>query len=186
MRVLALDLSSKTGWACDGITPGAPMTGVWRLPKLDALNQDRAFVQLDELIEATIIERAIECLVWEAPLNVYAHAGVDRFGGTRGSARKDPDLAHALIGLGVIAAFRGTKLNLVTRAMDVQTVRRQFVGHGRPEDPKNAVMKRCAQLGWRVEDDNAADAAAVWFCAKAAADRYFQPSMLPEMRREKA
>lgn len=42
------------------------------------------------------------------------------------------------------------------------TVRRHFVGHGFPHNPKQAVMDRCRLLNWEFTDDNSADAAALW------------------------
>jgi Holliday junction resolvasome RuvABC endonuclease subunit len=47
----------------------------------------------------------------------------------------------------------------------VQTVRKHFIGkgkgHGRNE-AKAQTMKRCRMLGWKVLNDNEADAAALW------------------------
>jgi Holliday junction resolvasome RuvABC endonuclease subunit len=47
----------------------------------------------------------------------------------------------------------------------VQTVRKHFVGVARPDNPKRAVLERCYALGWLerdCEDDNRADALALW------------------------
>lgn len=164
MKVLALDLSRTTGFAHDGPDDGAPITGVWRLPPLDISSYGRAFAELFERVEDTVRLVGIDCLVFEAPLPVPAHVG---------RAHKDPDLAFALMGLAAVAEctgeylkLKGIRPGLTIFSAHVQTVRRHFVGHGLPHEPKLAVQRMCRTLGWSVIDDNAADAAAVWCYAK--------------------
>lgn len=178
MRVLALDCSRTTGFAHDGPNEGAPITGIWRLPPLDPDNCGRAFAELFVRIEDTIKLVGIDCVVFEAPLPVNAHV--------HGSARKDPDLAYALLGLAVISEtmpevlrLRGTHPNIEVFSAHIQTVRRHFVGCGYPQDPKIVVKRMCRTLGWPVIDDNAADAAAVWCYAKSIKDPKWAPNGTP-------
>lgn len=42
------------------------------------------------------------------------------------------------------------------------SVRKYTLGVAYPKAPKEAVKRRCRQLGWKAEDDNAADAAMMW------------------------
>ena len=49
----------------------------------------------------------------------------------------------------------------------VSDIRRHFLGDHmiKREQAKHETIARCRQLGWKVEDDNAADAAALWSLA---------------------
>lgn len=154
-NVLALDLSSHTGFAIGGENDPAPLTGVWHLPSIS--HQDthgQAFAKLWLHLDEIHLAKPVSVLIFESTLSTYAH--------TFGSAQKDAELARGLIGLGCVAETWGVVRNCEVFEADVQTVRKHFTGMGRPPHPKIAVMKRCRLLGWEVKDDNAADAAAVW------------------------
>lgn len=168
---IALDLSSKSGAAWGGPEDGRPKVALWRLPSIDNREtMERAFAMLMLHLDDLHAVEQFEWMQVEAPLDTFAHAGV-RFkrgeDGSRqydleGSARKKADLAMGLIGLWAVAIGWGQKNGLEVLDANVQTVRRHFVGHGRPKDPKAVVMARCRQLGWRADDDNIADASALW------------------------
>lgn len=175
-RVLALDLSSKVGFAVDAIDGGedaAPHAGVWRLPGLDAEIVGQSYAKLVPLIDAAIVAHQVDLVAFEAPLPPSTSGG---------GAPKAAWVAMAQQGLAAVAEMaallmpgendRGQFTWVKRPGIDVvqvhvQTVRKHFVGSGRPENPKAAVMARCRQLGWHVVDDNAGDACAVWAFVKA-------------------
>lgn len=68
---------------------------------------------------------------------------------------------------------------VMVRQAHVQTVRRHFLGTGRPKNPKEAVKRRCRDLNWPVEDDNAADAAALYCYVKSLACPDWSPKATP-------
>lgn len=165
VRVLALDTSTSTGWAHDNAAGSAPMSGTLKLCGWKPKDQPASYARLMEFIETTVNLHGITHVVIERPLSVYAHAG---FKGSK--ARKDPDLAETLLGLASCAAGIAHWLGCDASVVAPSTVRKHFIGHGSPDDPKTWVMKRCRALGWPAIDDNAADALATWDYAKSVLD----------------
>lgn len=145
--LLGLDIATKTGFAFGGTADGAPRTGVWRLPGLDANTIDRSLSALHESVRQLCGAAGVEIVAIEAPLQIDSR-----------SART----ALGLISLCAVARAAAHRHGAQVRMVHVQSVRKHFVGNGRPANPKQAVMDRCDLLGWKFEDDNAADAAAVW------------------------
>ncbi len=152
---IALDLSSKTGAAWGGPDDGRPRVALWRLPSIASRDtMDVAWAKLTLHLDELHALEKFEWMQIEAPLDTYRH--------TNGDTRKSADLAAGLIGLWAVACCWGQRQGIEVLDANVQTVRRHFIGHARPKDPKRAVMARCAQLGWRADDDNIADASALW------------------------
>jgi hypothetical protein len=175
-RVLALDLSSRVGFAVDAIGGAAdapPVTGVWRLPGLDAEIVGASYAKLVPLIDAAIVAHDVDLVAFEAPLPPSTSGG---------GAPKAAWVAMAQQGLAAVTEMAALLMpgeddrgqpywvrrpGVEVVQVHVQTVRKHFVGSGRPENPKAAVKARCRQLGWPVIDDNSADACAVWAFVKA-------------------
>lgn len=69
-----------------------------------------------------------------------------------------------LIGLRAIAYAAAFSSGSGVCQFQVSTIRKHFIGIGNlpRAEAKRAVMVRCKQLGWIADDDNQADAAAVW------------------------
>lgn len=154
IRVLALDTSTHTGWAHCGPSPtDRPVYGTLNLPGWRRDVVGKSYAALHSFVSDKIRNESITHVVIERPLTVHAHAY---------NEGKDADLAAALLGLVAIgecaAVLAGARCHIESPA----TIRKHFVGNGRPRDPKAAVMARCSQLGWRVADDNQADALATW------------------------
>ncbi len=146
--LIALDASTvKTGFAFGGPDDGAPKGGVWRGLGADEMVFDRTLAGYSESLSLLIRATKAKRVLIEAPMMIS-----DR------SAHTAMALIQLTGALRASAHRAGTIVSLVA----VQTVRKHFVGNGRPEYPKRAVQDRCKQLGWGVEDDNAADAAALW------------------------
>jgi len=156
-RILALDTSTHTGWAHDGDAPDQPTYGTLHLPgwKRDVVG--KSYAALHQFVAGKIAAHSITHVIIERPLTVHAHA-YDK--------GKNADLAAALLGfvsvIECVAALHSLRCHIESPA----TVRKHFVGNGRPTDPKAVVMARCKQLGWRVDDDNQADALATWDYAR--------------------
>lgn len=191
-RVGALDIATKTGWCCDA-APDAPegappASGVWHLPGLqdpDASLKSR--VLLKRYVRALIRVYELNVLVVEAPM--AGHAGSDR---PKPSwlviempkligAAEDACVDWEECTCGGILRHREAcpAPRVMLRQASVQTARRHFVGHGRPDHPKLAVMRRCKDLNWPVQDDNAADAAALYCLVKSMACKGWAPKATP-------
>jgi len=156
--ILALDISSRTGFAYGTPESQAPITGVWRLPRIDLREtQASAYGALLRNLVKLNQQHKFDGFAFEAPLPTHAH--------TKGDTQKSAALSESLLGLAAVADAFAACFNIPARRWNVQTVRARFCGHGRPEDGKGAVLAACARLRWPVIDDNAADAAAVWWCA---------------------
>lgn len=165
---LGLDLSkSRTGFALDG-RDGAcpPRAGTWTSPTkiLGAFG-----LAYQEWLYDFARTNRVEGIGYEAP-------AVGNSGGKKdsGSFVMSEEVSIALIGLAFATETIAASLGVRCERVHVQTVRRHFVGHGRPKDPKKAVMDRCKQLGWPAPNTDATDAAAVWCFCKSSWDPTFR------------
>lgn len=152
MRVLALDIATRCGVAV-GEAGGTPRAWSFDLGKAP---DDRRFSRLLVATSKLLAEHAPDLVAIEAPV-----------GGAKTS--------HYLVGLA--ACVRGCAWNrgIPLTSCHIDTVRKHFTGRAwaRRDFPglkpaaarkavKGKVVERCRLLGWRVDDDDAADAAAVW------------------------
>lgn len=172
-RVLALDLSSHVGFAMDR-PPGAddptPLTGV-RTLRGGIRNHGVAGVDFSIWLVDLLKVNEIDLLAYEAP--VMSGVPISR------------EVSGLLWGLAFLTETCAAARLVPCFESHVQTVRKDFLGTGRPKDPKKAVMARCAQLGWHAADDNAADAAALYFHTKLHRDPEFGVETgLPMFQRE--
>lgn len=176
MRVLALDLASRTGWAVDRNDGGPPRTGTYTL-YASGNTRGPAFLKFNEWLYAFAGQCNVDLLAYEAPIIGGAPIGQHE--------------AMLLIGLAaqveMIAAARGVDV----AATAVSTVRAYFLGKGNGNLPgpkaKRLVLSRCASLGWETGgDDNRGDAAALWCHTKAQRDPKFNIETTPLFTAEKA
>lgn len=165
--LLALDIASLTGWALGGPADGAPRTGTWLLHGLDDYGLDRSLATLHETVREFCRCHAVEIVAIEAPMTPQGRSA---------------HTATALISLVAVARAAVQRHGARLRLVHVQTVRKHFVGQGRPDNPKQAVMDRCRLLGWQFEDDNAADAAALWAYAMSLHYPKWSPQSTPLFR----
>jgi hypothetical protein len=150
MLIWALDLATQMGWASG--EPGGTLTyGSVRLSREGGDEFDIGASALRFLGEHWIAFRP-DVVVIEAPMN-SAQAG------KMTNARTQLILQGLYFQCGSMARRLGVPRVTVA---NVQTVRKHFVGQGRPQNPKLAVMNRCRLLGFKPQDDNAADAIALW------------------------
>jgi hypothetical protein len=157
MIVLALDLASRTGWAVGG--GGMPKTGVYNL---SGGSRGHGFLGFNNWLYGKIDRTGAELIAYEKPLFSLGKQGIRA------------DVGMKLIGLAAMAEMIGAARGIPVVVVAVQPVRKAFLGHGRPANPKQAVLDRCKLLGWETGgDDNRGDAAALWFWAKATHDPKF-------------
>lgn len=159
MTVLALDLASRTGWACDG-PPDArgaarPVGGSFDLRGSEY--GDRYVDLRDRIVELIQLHRPTAG-VFEAPL---PFAGGSSFAGAAATSQT----VRLLLGFAAIAEETMTRAGLEVFEVNVQQVRKHFCGD--PRAKKDDVMRVCRSMGWLPCDDNAADAMAAWDLARA-------------------
>lgn len=148
--ILALDLSSATGWAAG--SPGeTPRAGTRRIGRPG--QRIGAFLDIfDRWLSDQITVHQPAVLIFEAPILTAGKTSID-------TARK----LMCLAGVTELIAFR-REIPRVFEA-DSSTVTKFFTGrgsYGNRDAKKAAVMEQCRQLGWQPCDDNAADALALW------------------------
>lgn len=174
--ILALDIAIRTGFAF-GRTGEYPRSGSVRLAPPGSSNGTIGRGMLRWLTDFITVSKP-GMIYYEVPLDPR-HMG------------KKTTFATARILLGLpflvetIAEARGI---FKLREAGVQDVRKHFCGTPRPKDKKAAVLARCRQLRWNPEDDNAADALALWDFACAveapgaaiATAPLFQPAPAPD------
>lgn len=160
MIILAFDLASVTGVAV-GQPGGKPIA--WSVDLGKARSEDFRFSQALVLTHKLIEQHKPDLIAIEAPV-----------GG--------PKTSHFLVGL--VACVRGCAFNrrVKIESFNIASIRKHFCGghvtsaaygHLDPKKRKGAaraagkalVMQKCRLLGWDAEDDNAADACALWDAA---------------------
>lgn len=144
--LLSLDVAHAVGVAFGGVDDPAPKCLTWNLPR-GPLNLDRAFAGLHESVLGLCKAINAEIVCVEAPLPYV---------------KSDVQVSFDLNGLAACARAAAQRHGARIILGNVQTVRKYFVGHGTPQDPKAVVMRRCGMLNWPVMNDDEADAAAQW------------------------
>lgn len=174
MIIVALDLASVSGVAA-GSPGGRPKA--WSVDLGQGRSEDARFSKALILTHKLIEAHKPDVLAIEAPV-----------GGSKTS--------HFLVGL--VACVRGCAFNrgVQVEPYNIASIRKHFCGghvtsaaygHLDPKKRKgaaraagkNLVMQRCRQLGWEAEDDNAADACALWDYACSLQSRAHQVANLP-------
>ena len=149
--IAAFDLATLTGYAI-GRAGERPRFGTWRLKHPDD-EPEQAWRNLGCKLRD-------ECEAFRPDIVVYEAALPPRAKGAEGITNSKTTVM--LLGLpGALQGVCGC-YGVRARKMYVQSVRKSFLGLGRPENPKRAVMAHCRALGFDVKDDNAADALAIW------------------------
>lgn len=152
--LLALDINTnRVGWAFGGPADGGPRCGVWHLSggetgddlKRSAAGLYNSISELSKLIRPEII-------YVEAPFNPNPKKG--------GVSNAHVVFVSTALYGAAVAASANTRARV--RDAHVQSWRKTFTGMGRPENPKQVTMARCAQLGWVVKNDDEGDACGIW------------------------
>jgi hypothetical protein len=152
MNILALDLATNSGWALGALGDHVPVFGSIRFGARDCSHEAR-FGHALEWTSDFLKRNKVDVLTFEAPLH---------FGLRRGNSNTGNDeIAYGLAAIvQAVAHLRGVYDVRLARTIDV---RRFFLG----DNPKRNIAKRetigrCRALGIHVEDDNQADAIALW------------------------
>lgn len=149
--LLAFDINSnRTAWAFGGPADRCARAGVWHLPGCKTTDDLRRSCKgLHNSISE--LGRLLH------PAFIYLEAPFTPMHG-RGNAHTTFVLAVLYGAASAAAANTGA----VVSDAHVQSWRKAFTGLGRPENPKQATMDRCAQLGWSPKNHDEADAMGIW------------------------
>ena len=149
--LIGIDGSSvRTGFAVGGEQSERPRTGVWELPGAADHVFDRTLGVAAQSLAALIRLTGAKAVCVESPIMVSSGSN-----------------AHSIAALlQLYGAFRSVIHQCGARFIPAHsaTVRKFFVGNGalKSAEAKDAVMRRCEQLGWDFSGHDAADAAATW------------------------
>ena len=146
MIFIALDIATATGVAV-GDPAGEP---TFFTEKLGAGSQGSRFAGMMLLVRRLIKEHKPDLIATE---RIMAQGG----GGSQARA----ELAGGLRAVVLCYAFFA---NTRVREFHVATIRKHFLGHGRLQrkEAKRRTIIKCQMRGWQVENDNEADALALW------------------------
>lgn len=157
MKILALDLATITGAAvgCAGDTPHT-----WTVNLGVSLPHPRRYARALRMTRVCIEKHKPDLVVVEAAV-----------GG--------PKASQYLVGLLACVQGQCADLGVPCETHHLASVRKHFLGANpslkqfkgnraqQQKQVKALVLNRCRSLGWPVEDDNCADAAALWDYAQA-------------------
>lgn len=153
MRILAIDAATKCGFAW-GLAGSKPTVKLERLRDPED-EEARAARRLGKLMRDLFEIETFDLAVIEAPLDPAVAARMQTSNNrTVKMLQRLPGAVHA------VAACYGAR----SVEVNVQAVRKHFLGVARPADPKKAVIAQCHRLGLldpACRDDNIADAIAL-------------------------
>ena len=145
MKIAALDLSSHTGYAF-GEHHEHPRYGTFDLPKTQD-DVGRFVAAFDEWLNALIDVEHPELLAFEAPLML-------------GGGQTSITTTRKLMGLASHVEFVCYRRGIICREGNVSKIKKFWTGSGRAKKPEMIAAAR--KWGYRVRDDNQADALALW------------------------
>lgn len=162
MLILACDLATNAGFAI-GNAGEKPRSWSKRLRSTDD-DPERAFKRLGIDLRDLFMMEKPDLIVVEAPISMGGMVERDDKNPRGFKFKSKPETIYILTGLvGVVFGIAGP-YGIAARKVNVQTVRRHFLGVARPADPKKATVARCHMLGLMprdCKDDNRADAIAL-------------------------
>jgi len=150
-QILALDLARVVGWAL-GTVNSAPECGSLPIVNPDATDAKLFWSWRQYLRDFLSLHPDVGLVIFEAPLPHLM------------TGKTNIRTIRRLIGLVAVTEELLYDRQLDVREARVSDVRTHFLGSNRHrrEEAKRLTIARCRQLGWKVEDDNAADAAALF------------------------
>ena len=155
--ILAIDLATTTGWARGSVGDATPSFGTQKFyGGISGKSQDgnAVFAASLKWITETLANNPPDMVIMEsllppaAMLNQTSRAVRDRLAGLHGVIRA----AARRRGIGEISD------------VGVGDVRQHFIGTRslKRDEAKKAVIDQCLLLDWRINNDNEADACAIW------------------------
>lgn len=150
-EILALDLARVLGWAI-GTVNSAPECGTVPIAGPDATDAKLFWCCRQYLRDFLSLRPEIGLVVFEAPLPHLM------------TGKTNIRTIRRLVGLVAVTEELLYDRQIDVREARVSDVRTHFLGSNRHkrDEAKRLTIARCRQLGWKVADDNAADAAALW------------------------
>jgi hypothetical protein len=158
MKILALDIATRTGWAI-GLAGEMPRSGAVTIRKPHDPLRTAAFKLATFIRDMHKLEGGLDLVVYEQPLDPRVKFETER-----------PQNGEALVlpwiimgGVGTICGFYEIRAEEANR----QTTLKHFTGkarHGSRAAAKDAVLKRCHLLGYLprdCKDDDRGDACAL-------------------------
>lgn len=152
-RILALDLASRTGWACGFPHEDKPRSGSVRFAR-EGASLGAIYAGCRQwLADFLATEPDVRLIVFEAPMAPQHMAGFTT-----------AHIIRVLIGLCAVVEEYGHAGGYDVREAKASEVREHFLGTNRikRKEAKSATIDACNRLGWAPSDDNAADALALW------------------------
>lgn len=142
-NTLALDLAGLLGW-CSGVPSIRPLFGSHQLPSTGD-NVGRYTAAYDEWLQSTLDFEAPELVIYEAP-SIFM--------------KTTPVTVEKLVGLATHTQLVCHRRAIRARSANPSQVKKFWTGSGKAKKPDMVDMAhRC---GFRVRDDNEADAVAIW------------------------
>jgi hypothetical protein len=158
--IATFDVATATG-CCDGFADNGAPPRFWSWHLSDAGDgRPRRLAYLRRFCDAYFLQQRVDEVVIELPLPIVVAARIGSDDSTQLLLRG---------GFGVVeacAAFAGVP---VIRGLDIKAARGHLLGRRTfpAGEAKKATMRGCRALGWAVDDDNQADAGALWSLAAA-------------------
>ncbi len=152
-RILALDLASRTGWACGYPALPKPPSGSVRFAR-EGASLGAIFAGCRQWLgDFVATETDVSLIVFEAPMAPSHMAGFT-----------SAHIIRVLVGLCAVVEEFGYSRGYDVREAKVSEVRQHFIGSNRirRKEAKAQTIAACNRLGWSPQDDNAADALALW------------------------
>ena len=154
MRLLSLDIATKTGFAVGSLDEGVVEHGVFLIPKS---------YQHDMGMFGAYWRRALTDIIDRfGPKEIYFEAP------NLHGAETNVWTLRKLYGLPMVLALLAFDRSIPLEEINSSEISSHFLGKGYPmksEHRKKATMAMCLKRGWTVEDDNNADALALLDCA---------------------
>ena len=148
MKLLAFDLATNTGVAFGG-TGGMPIAMTYVLGDSGSKHGQR-FAELGLVTRRLIADFKPDHIAIEEAI--------------AGGAPGDASRVKLAMGLRACVMAAGFVHDIKVTEHAVASIRKHFVGQGNlaSDKAKAATIRRCERLGWRVRNDNEADALALW------------------------
>jgi hypothetical protein len=157
--ILALDLSSVTGFAWGHHDAEIPVFGTWHLPV--HLGRGATFAALENEIDDMLGGHTIPGVL---AAEVVMEAPLDRAMQAVGEGRRNEAAAYQQFALAACTEATCYRHTVPCSAIHCNVARKNVIGSGMiPKGQAKAVVLRyCAMRGWAVPDHNAADACVLW------------------------
>ena len=168
MIVLGADLATRSGVTYDR-PDGSVVHDSHRCPGAREGDYGPLFLSFDVWWCRTLAAAQPARVAFESPMRVVG------FG--KSTRPTNQGTLRVVMGLAAIAELRCAERGIPCFEVNISTVKKHFTGSGKAE--KADMMKMCRTLGWPVEDNDQADAAALWSYVKSVNDPAWAPRATP-------